>query len=169
MSGSSPLRRIRVSYGQTSKEIDMTRHRRNVHLRPFIAFLVGIFAATATAEDAWTQEKANALATTLATSLEAAVTQAESGPAQAEAIQQRKLEAALIDLRQMSRMANDLARKLDAGEGRDETTPLVRQISLQREAVQFYAKDTTVRSDTRETSESAIAALSELEALYAKH
>lgn len=140
--------------------------RRPSYLRLWIAVLTGVLSMSASAEDAWDEAKARAYAAELASSLEALLADAGTQHTQSSAVQQRKHEAALIDLRQMGRMADDLAQKLEAGQGRDQTAPLVRQISLQRETVRFYARDSTVPAGTRARVARAVSALNALEALY---
>jgi hypothetical protein len=140
--------------------------RRFPTVRAFAPVLFALFALGVNAEVEWSDEEARALASELAASVEALLEDAGTTQWQGSAVQQRKHEAALVDLKQMSRMANDLSRKLAAGQGHDQTAPLFRQILLQRDAVRFYAQNSKVPASTRATVERADTTLGKLELLY---
>lgn len=82
---------------------------------------------------AWNQELVAIIAADLALAVEKVKTSVESDPEQGTVLQERKRQAALVDLRRLSELSADLAAKLKAGQGREETAPIYEQMQTVRQ------------------------------------
>jgi len=86
---------------------------------------------------AWDQERVAGIAADLALAIEKVKSSVERDPEQVSVLQERRRQGALVDLRRLSDLSADLAAKLKAGQGVQETTPIYEQI----QAVRRQARD----------------------------
>ena len=131
-----------------------------------VALVLPILPVWSASAAEWDQEKVTELGAALASSLSALIADPGVSGTQSEALQDRKHQAALVDLRRMSEMADDLSRKLKAGQGREQTDAHFRQIRLMREGIREYARGSTITGTAPERIDEALDALAGLSAYY---
>lgn len=115
----------------------------------------GGFAQSADRAPRWNQEHVVALAAKLVTALEEL--QADPGirAKQATAMQQREHDAAVTSISELTRLAKDLKRRLDAGYERDEIQPFWEGIELLRGDIGAYASKSWLPESTRTKAQAA--------------
>jgi hypothetical protein len=104
---------------------------------------------TPAGEPEWDQTRVAGLAGRLVTALEALLADPGIEAKQATAMQQREHDAAVSSIRQLTRRAKDLKRRLDAGYERDEIRPFWDGIELLRGDIGAYARHSWLPESTR--------------------
>jgi hypothetical protein len=106
--------------------------------------------AQSPAEDPeWNQTHVAGLAGRLVAALDALLADPGIEAQQATAMQQREHDAAVSSIRQLTRLAKDLKRRLDAGYERDEILPFWDGIELLRGDIGAYARHSWLPESTR--------------------
>ncbi len=128
-------------------------------MSPFRLFLlaligaVGFAAAYASAEseegEDWDQEKVTRVAADFASQMRDLVSDPGLEPTQATAIQQREHHAAVLTVRRMATLADDLAARLQVGHGYQQTRPIFEQVQLLRQDIVAYAGNSWIAPETR--------------------
>ena len=114
----------------------------------------------------WDQQRA----TDLATQFEAAIRGLIDDPGlespQTTAMQERQHQAAVIDVRRLAGLSEELARKLRGGRGYHQTRPIVEAMEQLRDSIREYARDSRLSKSAREKGQSAASLLTQLGRLY---
>jgi hypothetical protein len=97
----------------------------------------------------WNQTRVAGLAERLVAALDALLADPGINAKQATAMQQREHEAAVSSIRQLTRLAKDLKRRLDAGYERDEIRAFWDEIELLRGDIGAYARHSWLPESTR--------------------
>ncbi len=97
----------------------------------------------------WDQERMTQVAADLAAQMRELVADPGLEPPQATAMQQRQHHAAVLTVRRVATLADDLAAKLQLGQGYAQTRPTFEQIQLLRQDIVAYAGNTWVAPETR--------------------
>ena len=90
---------------------------------------------------AWNQEQVAAIASDLAMAIEKVKSSVEADPEQASVLQERRRQGALVDLRRLGRLSADLAAKLKAGQGLQETESIYDEIQAVRRQARDAGRD----------------------------
>jgi len=110
----------------------------------------------------WNQARVTELAGSLVGALEALLADPGINSQQATAMQQREHQAAVSSVRELTRLAKDLKRRLDAGYERDEIRPFWDGIELLRGDIGAYARYSWLPESTRTKAREARDVLDEL-------
>ncbi len=105
-------------------------------------------AASEESED-WDQERMTQVAADLAAQMRELVADPGLEPPQATAMQQRQHHAAVLTVRRVATLADDLAAKLQLGQGYEQTRPTFEQIQLLRQDIVAYAGNSWIAPETR--------------------
>ena len=109
-------------------------------------------------------------ATDLATQFEAAIRGLIDDPGlespQTTAMQERQHQAAVIDVRRLAGLSEELARKLRGGRGYHQTRPIVEAMEQLRDSIREYARDSRLSKSAREKGQSAASLLTQLGRFY---
>jgi len=100
-------------------------------------------------EPEWNQTRVAGLAGRLVVALDALLADPGIDAKQATAMQQREHDAAVSSIRQLTRLAKDLKRRLDAGYERDEIRPFWDGLELLRGDIGAYARHSWLPESTR--------------------
>ncbi len=122
-------------------------------------FLLSLFAllALATTEgvaeseesEDWNQERVTEAAADFAAQMRELVADPGLEPLQATAMQQRQHHAAVLTIKRLADLADDLAAKLQLGHGYEQTRPVFEQIQLLRQDIVAYAGHSWIAPETR--------------------
>jgi hypothetical protein len=114
---------------------------------------VGFAAAHASAEseqpDEWNQEEVTRVAADFSAQMRELASDPGLEPTQATAMQQREHHAAVLTVRRMATLADDLAAKLQLGHGYEQTRPIFEQVQLLRQDIVAYAGNSWIAPETR--------------------
>jgi hypothetical protein len=97
----------------------------------------------------WNQTRVAGLAGRLVAALDALLADPGINAQQATAMQQREHEAAVSSIRELTRLAKDMKRRLDAGYERDEIRPFWDGIERLRGDIGAYARHSWLPESTR--------------------
>ncbi len=97
----------------------------------------------------WDQERMTQVAAEFAGQMRELVADPGLEPPQATAMQQRQHHAAVLTVKRVATLADDLAARLQAGQGYEQTRPIFEQIQLLRHDIVAYAGNTWVAPETR--------------------
>ena len=100
--------------------------------------------------EGWDQEHVAKVAAGLAARIHELVADPGLEPKQATAMQQRDHHAAVLTVQEIGKLADDLAAKLQAGQGYEQTHPIFEQIQLVRQDIVVYAGNSWIAPETRE-------------------
>ncbi len=105
-------------------------------------------AASEESED-WDQERMTQVAADLAAQMRELVADPGLEPPQATAMQQRQHHAAVLTVKRVATLADDLAARLQLGQGYEQTRPIFEQIQLLRQDIVAYAGNSWIAPETR--------------------
>ncbi len=97
----------------------------------------------------WDQERMTQIAADLAAQMRELVADPGLEPSQATAMQQRQHHAAVLTVKRLATLADDLAAKLQLGQGYEQTRPIFEQIQLLRQDIVAYAGNSWIAPETR--------------------
>ena len=115
--------------------------------------LLGLTVLEAVAEseesDDWNQERVTGVATDFAAQMRALVADPGLQAHQATAMQQRQHHAAVLTIKRLAELADDLAARLQMGHSYEQTRPIFEQIQLLRKDIVAYAGNSWIAPETR--------------------
>jgi hypothetical protein len=129
------------------------------------AILTGAPAALGE-EPEWDQERVAELAAELDGAVQSLLADPGLESKQRTALQQRRHHSAIVGVREFSRMASDLARRLRSGRGYEQTRPIWDQMRLVRKEIRYYASESWVPEATQEKASRAVALIDQIEPYY---
>jgi len=143
-------------------------------MRPLGRAILGAMLATALFLPApsragrvpWNQEKVTAIAADLSRALERLRVALEGDPEQASVVQERKRQGVLVDVRTLARLSEDLAARLKAGQGLDETRPVYGEIQQVRRQARDAGRNLFTPDATQADIVAARGLLQRLEGFY---
>ena len=132
-----------------------------------LAGLVALAAApAATALEEWDQARVTALAGELHQAVKKVREQVRLDPGASTPTQSKKRADLDQKLRELDRSCTQLARKLEAGEGRDETFGLARKLRTQVRDIDVVWRVTFLTEGSKSATEPAVAAMRALGPYY---
>jgi len=138
--------------------------------RAIAAVLFGLVSVAlpvgAAEQAAWDPQRATDLATRFEAAIRGLIEDPGLESPQTTAMQERQHQAAVLDVRRLAGMAEELARKLRSGRGYDQTRPIVEAMEQLRGSVREYARDSRLSKSAQEKARSAANLLTELSRLY---
>lgn len=99
--------------------------------------------------EGWDQERVTHAAVGLAAKMGELVDDPGLEPTQATAMQQRQHHAAVLTVRRVATLAEDLAANLQTGHGYEQTRPIWEQIRQLRQDIVAYAGNSWIAPETR--------------------
>jgi hypothetical protein len=114
-----------------------------------VGFAVAHASAESEESEQWNQEKVTRVAADLAAQMRDLVSDPGLEPTQATAMQQREHHAAVLTVRRLAKLADDLAARLQLGQGYQQTRPIFEEVQLLRQEIVAYAGNSWIAPETR--------------------
>ena len=132
-----------------------------------VMVFASLCAGIAQADD-WDAKRVLELATEFEMTIEQALKEAQTAPAQETTWQQRTRDAAVLEMRHVHDASRELVQKLRMGTGRDETEPLFSQLRLMHKHAVKTAREAVPQVAVAPLLEKAESLILALQKLYAR-